>query len=191
MRDWLGEVMLNDGRELRLSWLGPDDGDLLARWAADLADQEIRQLDLDLKDSTAVSAWCRGLGGGERLALGAFDPEAPQGPAGWCELRPGSGSHAHLGWMEWFIHPEYRDLGLGSGLIREMESRAQRKDLAFLVAEVALANRRRLEALKTLGFELKAIMEEYRVDRSGEPYDVVVLLKRLQLATRKDFLYRY
>ena len=191
MVDWQGEVMLNDGRELGLRWLGPDDLAQLRSWADGLPESEIEQLDIDLKDPGALEDWCAALGRGEALALGAFEPTQPDFPAGWCHLRPGRGSHAHLGWMEWFIHPQFRDMGLGSCLIRDIETRAQHRELVFLVAEVALGNKRRLEALKTLGFELKTIMEEYRVDREGRPYDVIILLKRLQLATRKDFLYRY
>ncbi len=184
-------VILNDGRELVLAWLAPEEVPAFQAFVEGLDPADIAHLSLNLKSPEDLSRWLGGLERGELLILAARDPEADRRLSGYCALHLGRGAHAHMGQVETFLHPDYRDLGLGSNLIKEAAGLASQRKLGFLKAEVHVEDRPLMGALKQLGFELKAIIENYRVDCWGEPYDVIILLKRLSYPSNKEFLYRY
>lgn len=184
-------VMLNDGRELVTRPVTAADAEAVRAFAAGLSEKQVRCLDQDLTDEAALGRWLDALAGPGYSVLGAFDPAEGQRLAGYCRLRLGTGSHAHSGNIEIFVHPDYTGLGLGSGLVREVSSRAEADDLFMLRAEVPVDDRDKLQALKTLGFELKAIVENWRIDTKGRPYDVIIMVKSLQYPSSQEFLYRY
>ncbi len=184
-------VMLNDGRELITRAVSTADAEAVRAFASGLTEKQVRCLDQDLSDETALGRWLAALAEPSNSVLGAFDPAERHRLAGYCRLRLGSGSHAHSGSMEVFVHPQYADLGLGSALVREVASRAEAGGLFMLKTEVAVDDRKKLQALKSLGFELKAIMENWRIDTAGRPYDVIIMAKSLQYPSTQDFLYRY
>ena len=184
-------AILNDGRELVLSWLGAAQVPLFAEFAASLRVDDIVHLGLNLKDAKQLERWLNGLERGELFILAASDPEEQDRLAGFCALSLGRGAHSHMAQVEAFLHPAYRNLGLGSNLIKEAAGLASQRELDYLEAEVHVEDRPLMDALKNLDFELKAIIEDYRVDCSGEPYDVIIMLKRLSYPSNKEFLYRY
>jgi ribosomal protein S18 acetylase RimI-like enzyme len=184
-------AILNDGRELTLAWLAADQAAKFSEFFSGLSEDDIRHLSLNPKDSGQLQRWLAGLERGNLFILAARDPEESLRLAGYCALKLGRGAHGHMAQVETFLHPDYRDLGLGSNLIKEAASLGSRRKLDFLEAEVHVEDRPLMDALKNLGFELKAIIEDYRVDCSGLPYDVIIMLKRLSYPSKKEFLYRY
>jgi len=184
-------VMLNDGREVGLRWLTAEDRPLLEELAAALPAEDLRHLNQDLRQGEVLQQWLEGLAAGSMRLLGAQDPAEGGRLAGYCSLQPGRGAHAHLGELEVVLHPAYRDLGLGSNLVREVAGAAGEAGLMFLKAEVPVEELGLITAFQRLGFELKAIMENYRVDLAGEPYHAIIMLKRLRYQSHKEFLYRF
>ncbi len=184
-------VILNDGREVDLRWLGAEDRPLLEALAAALPAEDLRHLNQDLRRGEVLQEWLEGLAGGSMRLLGAQDSAQGGRLAGYCSLRPGRGAHAHLGEVEVVLHPAYRELGLGSNLVREVAAAAEEAGLIFLQVEVPVAELGLITAFQRLGFELKAIMENYRVDLGGEPYHAIIMLKRLRYQSHKEFLYRF
>lgn len=184
-------VILNDGRELALAWLTPDQAPQFSGFLTGMNGDETSHLSLNPQDSVQLERWLSGLERGDLLILAARDPEKERRLTGYCALRIGRGAHSHMAQAETFLHPDYRNLGLGSTLIKEAAGLASQRKLDFLEAEVHVEDRALMDALKNLGFELKAIIEDYRVDCSGEPYDVIIMLKRLSYPSNKEFLYRY
>jgi ribosomal protein S18 acetylase RimI-like enzyme len=184
-------AILNDGRELALAWLTPAQAPIFSEFLTGMNEGDIAHLSLNPKDSEQLERWLNGLERGELLILAARDPEEERRWAGYCALRLGRGAHSHMAQAETFLHPDYRDLGLGSTLIKEAAGLASQRQLDILEAEVHVEDRPLMDALKNLGFELKAIIEDYRVDCSGNTYDVIIMLKRLSYQSNKEFLYRY
>jgi len=184
-------AILNDGRELALAWLTASQAPKFSKFLTGLDQDDIKHLSLNPKDPEQLERWLKGLERGELLILAARDPEKERRMAGYCALSLGRGAHAHMAQAETFLHPDYRDLGLGSTLIREAAGLASSRELDFLIAEVHVEDRALMDALKNIGFQLKAIIEDYRVDCSGRPYDVIIMLKRLSYPSNKEFLYRY
>jgi L-amino acid N-acyltransferase YncA len=184
-------AILNDGREMALRLLGPPDGAAAAAMVQGLDPVEIAHLDWDLADPAVREQWLAEAEAGPRRVLGALDPAEGGRLAGYCSLERGRGAHRHMGRVETFLHPDYRELGLGSNLLKEVASRATHEELVLLQVEIHAERRALVRAYKNLGFELKAIIESYRMDPSGEPYDVIIMLHRLVHVSNKDFLYRY
>jgi len=190
-REKCAETILNDGREAALGWLGPDDAPAVVALGQGLASDEAGYLSVALDDARAVEAWLSETPASGRKVLGAWEPGRSDQLHGFVSLEPGRGAHRHIGRLEAFLHPEMRELGLGSNLIKEAASQATVDGLMLLELEVHVKQRGLINAFKNLGFELKAIIEAYRVDTAGEPYDVIIMLKRLAHVATKDFLHRF
>ncbi len=184
-------VSLNDGRELGMKWLTPQDSEAVLSFVHDLPEEEVRHLNQDLKDLRAMTARLERLNSDRLRILAAFDPEAGGRMAGYAYLLRGSWASAHRADVECFVHHDYRDLGLGSCLMRHLGAAARAMGLMLLKAEIHVDRKDLITAFKRLGFELKAILEDYRVDRQGRPYDVIILLERLQTTSAQEYLFRY
>ena len=184
-------AILNDGRELALAWLTSGQAGDFSEFLTGMNEADTAHLSLNPHDAGQLERWLSGLERGELLILAARDPEKERRLAGYCALRLGWGAHSHTAQAETFLHPDYRDLGLGSTLIKEAAGVATQRQLDFLMAEVHVEDRPLMDALKSLGFELKAVIEDYRVDCSGKPYDVIIMMKRLSYPSNKEFFYRY
>ncbi len=190
-QDYHGTVILNDGRELGFQWLGPGHRPALEALVGALPRDERRFLGLDFQKPGTFESCLAGGEDSPRRLLGAFDSEAGDRLAGYAYLVLGRDAHAHMAEVESVLHPEYRDLGLGSGLLREMVSHASGAGILLLRVEVNLDDKELISAVKRLGFEPKAILEDYRLDNQGEPYDVIVMIRRLVFSSNQEFLYRY
>lgn len=188
---YLSTVSINDGREVGLKWLDPEDIPAVQAFMEDLTEDEVRLLNQDLKDIEAMTRRLGRLGGDRLRVLAAFDPEAGDRMAGYAYLLRGSWAAAHRALVECLVHRDYRDLGLGSTLLRELAEAGKAMGLMLLQAEIQVDRKEQITAFKRLGYELKAILEDYRVDRQGRPYDVIILLKRLRHPSAQDFLYKY
>lgn len=188
---YLSTVSLNDGREVCIKWLGPEDNEAVLDFVASLDDNDLLHLNQDLKDFPAMSKRLARLGGDRLRILAAFDPDNGEKMAGYAYMLRGAWAAAHRAAVECFIQPVYRDLGLGSTLLREVAAAAKAAGLMLLQAEIHVDKKELIIAFKRLGYELKAILEDYRLDRHGRPYDVIILLKRLRYQSTQDFLYKY
>ncbi len=188
---YLSTVTINDGREVGLKWLEPADIPAVRSFLDDLSDDEVLLLNQDLKDVEAMTRRLERLGGSRLRILAAFDPEDGDRMAGYAYLLRGSWAAAHRAVVECVVHRRYRDLGLGSTLLKELAAAAKAMGLMMLQAEIQVERKDLIIGFKRLGFELKAILEDYRVDRQGRPYDVIILLKRLRYPSAQEFLYKY
>lgn len=184
-------IMLNDGRELTLSWLGADDRPRFEAFCQSLGDGDLMCLHQDLGDHSCLDQWFEEVGGPGFHLLAAIDQAEGGRVAGYAFLRRGRFSASHRAMVESLVHPDYRSLGLGSAMLRQVAALGLSLELMFLEAEVPVIDRDLIDSYKRLGFELKAILEDYRLNRLGDPYDVIILMKRTRQAASKEFFYRY
>jgi len=189
-QDYHGTVILNDGRELVFQWLGAGHRPALEALVGALPEEKRRFLGLDFQKPGTFES-CLGGEDSPRRLLGAFDNEAGNRLAGYAYLSLGRDAHAHMAEVESVLHPDYYDLGLGSGLLREMVRYASAAGILLLRVEVNLDDKELISAVKRLGFEPKAILEDYRLDARGDPYDVIIMIRRLVFSSNQEFLYRY
>jgi ribosomal protein S18 acetylase RimI-like enzyme len=184
-------VMLNDGREASLRLLRQEDKPVVLGFIESLSRADFDRRTHELADPQAVSASMDRLDGQRYLMLGAFDLSQDQCMAGYAFLRRGIYSSAHRASLESFVHPSYRNMGLGSNLIRTLDELAQQLGVMMLQMEVGADQHDLIQAFKRLGFSLKAVLEDYRLDADCKPYDVIILLKQHYQCGTQEFLYRY
>lgn len=189
--DFSTTVMLNDGRDMVLRALGPQDKELALSFINDLGGIDQADPAHDLASPESLGAVMDRLAEPEVFCLAAFDPGENDRLAGYALLEQGRHSAAHRASLQSFVHPEYRDLGLGSNLMRTLTERAQEMSLMILQVEIRVDQQDLINACKRLGYQLKAVLEDYRVDPGGAPYDVIIMLKRLRKPGESEFLYRY
>lgn len=197
--DWRGskmsgqsiKLMLNNGNQVECLWLDRQSMAPLRELAGRVDSKMLGRHRQDLTDQAAMAQWLEGLGQGGLTVLAAMDPEADGRTAGYAYLQKGAKSSAHIGEVEAFIHPDYREMGLGSALLRLIADFAESQGLMFLKVDLPAERRDLVTAYKRLGFQLKAILEDYRVDRSGHPYDVIIMVKRLAIRGNRELLYSY
>lgn len=185
------EMMLNDGSLVDCLWLSPDNQEPLLELSRRLKPGMVGRHRQDLTNPAAVKQWLVGLGDGGLSVLVAQDPKRDNRAAGYVYLQKGSRWSAHMGTVEAYVDPDYRNLGLGSAMLREITRHAEGLGLMFVKAELPAERRDLVTAYKRLGFHLKAILEDYRVDRTGKPYDVLIMTKRVMVDSTQEFLYSY
>jgi len=185
------KLMLNNGDQVDCLWLDRQNTAPLLELAGRVDSRTLGRHRQDLTDRAALEHWLEGLGQGGLSVLAALDSQAGGRTAGYIYLQKGQKSSAHIGEVEAFIHPDYRDLGLGSALLRFMAEYAEGQGLMFLKVDLPAERRDLVTAYKRLGFQIKAILEDYRVDRSGQPYDVIIMIKRLAMSGNRELLYSY
>lgn len=189
--DFQSTVMLNDGREVGLRWMSAGDEPGVLEFIDGLARSDFDRRTQELADRQAIISHLHKLDDQTRLMLGAFELGGEKRLAGYASLRRGRYSSSHRAALESFVHPAFRNMGLGSNLIRTLIEKAQELGLMLLQAEVGSDQHDLIQAYKRLGFQLKAVLEDYRLDADGKPYDVIVLLNRLYDQGTQEFLYRY
>ena len=140
--------------------------------------QEIPENDkLFLKDNVAekdvVEAWCNSLNYESVLPLLALHDGKLAGDATlhthhqtWIK---------HIGKIRVTIHPQYRNRGLASMLVKELIEIASKTDLEILDAEFMSEQESAINAFKKLGFKELALMDQYVIDTAGKPHDYIIL----------------
>ncbi len=185
------DLMLNDGSLVDCIWLTPENKEPLLDLSRQLKPDMVGRHRQDLTNPKAVEQWLGALGKGGLSVLVAQDPGKGNRAAGYVYLQKGMLWSSHMGTVEAYVHPDYRNLGLGSALLREIVRHAEGLGLMFAKAELPAERRDLVTAYKRLGFHLKAILEDYRVDRTGKPYDVLIMTKRVMVDSTQEFLYSY
>jgi ribosomal protein S18 acetylase RimI-like enzyme len=155
----------------------------------DTPEEEVRFLKYDVKTPRWPEAWLEGLNYRQVLPLAAVDLDQHRFLAG-ALLKRGRHTAGHTAEVQLFVPGAYRDLGLEALLLKELISLACRSDLQLLKAEVAVEDEPAIRTFRDQGFKIRAVMDDYFLDRYGVTHDVVLLLLPLTPAparTEKDF----
>lgn len=130
----------------------------------------------NVRDPLVVERWTANLNYEKILPLVAYCDDRIVGD---CTLHIGRKSRRHIGEVRIFLAPDYRGVGLGSKMIKEMEEVARKLGLMFLVAEVILDHVGLVKAFRRLGFDLRCTLDDYFLSAEKKSYDVAYLVKRL------------
>ena len=92
-------------------------------------------------------------------------------------VRSRTGARAHNGEVRVVVHPDWRNRGLGSALIRQLCDIAADAELDKVIME-AVADREveAITAAERLGFLRSAVLPEYYSDQRGRKHDLVVMV---------------
>lgn len=87
-----------------------------------------------------------------------------------------TGWKQRVGWVRILIAQDFRHLGLGTVMIRELRHLGEKASLHYLMAEVIESQQTAIRAFEKLGFERMVVYRNYVNDQRGRLHNLVVLL---------------
>jgi L-amino acid N-acyltransferase YncA len=180
--------VLVNGEMVHFKPLSPSDGELLREFFFSIPEKEAASLRHDIRNPEIVDRWIQNLDYRKVFPLLAMDEKAKRVIA-VASLHFLEGVYRHIAEIRIVVGKAYRQLGLGSALIKELIEVANRLGLHFLKAEVPMENQLAVRAFRQLGFEVKCTLERYYITRVGETRDIVLMLKRLLVEMEEDLFF--
>lgn len=182
-------VLLN-GEIVHYKLMAKEDEAALREFFLNIPESEAELLRSDVRDPAVITSWVERIDYSRALALIAWN-EAEEGIAGVATLHFTQGAYRHIADVRVVVGTDYRKLGLGSAMIKELIEIGNQLGLHFLKAEILSENTLALKAFRQLGFEARVTLEGFYLTRKGEPRDVVLLLKRLTINMEEDMFYLF
>jgi L-amino acid N-acyltransferase YncA len=180
--------VLVNGEMVHFRLLTPADVELLREFFFSIPEKEAASLRHDIRNTETVDRWIQKLDYRKVFPVLAMDEEA-QRVIAVASLHFLEGVYRHIAEIRIVVGKAYRQLGLGSALIKELIEVANRLGLHFLKAEVPMENQLAIRAFRQLGFEVKCTLERYYMTRLGETRDIVLMIKRLLVELEEDLFF--
>jgi L-amino acid N-acyltransferase YncA len=177
-------VTLNNDLTLMLRPQTRDDAANLLQLFEDAKPEDILFLKHDVQNVEILRRWCESTDLNRVLPLLAFHGERIAGSA---SLHIGVDTHRHAGQVRLYIGPDYRGLGLGTSMIRELIGISLKLGLKLIWAEVVMEQSKVVKAFLDMGFTLSAVLPDWFMDKGGKVYDVAILLHSLERSKRPSF----
>ncbi len=166
-----------------------DSAEMISFFCA-LPEHELESLRHDVQDPTVISRWTEFLDYRRVLPLISLD-EMSQRIVGIGTLHFMRGVHRHIAEIRVVVSREYRKLGLGSVIIKELIQIGTQLGLHFIQAEILTDNQLAIRAFRQLGFDYLCGMDGYFMARNGQTQNVAFMLKRLRFDMEEDFFFQF
>lgn len=181
------ETVLEDVTKLLLRPMVPEDQDALYEFFKAVPREDARCLRDDISSRLLIEKWAKNLNYEKTLPILAIKDDAIIGDATINRRR--FGWKWHLGTVRIFVHKEYRNLGLGRLMIKELVDIAYKLGIEKLIVEIPGLNIAAIHAFNRAGFYRAALIPNMVKDRENMPVDVVVMMKDVRPA--HDDAYEY
>jgi len=181
------EAKLIDGTKVLLRPMVAEDQDALYTFFKTVPKDDARYLRDDVASRLIVEQWTKNLDYTRTLPILALKNGTVIADATLNRRR--YGWKWHLGTVRLFVHRDYRKVGLGQLMIKEIADIAFKLELEKLIAEVPDINISAINAFTKAGFYRAATIPNLVKDRENRPLDVVVMIKDIRPA--RDETYEY
>lgn len=181
------EAKLKDGTKILLRPMVAEDQDALYTFFKSVPKEDARYLRDDVASRLIVEEWTKNLDYTRTLPVLALKNGTIIADATLNRRR--FGWKWHLGTVRLFVHRDYRKVGLGQLMIKEIVDIAFKLELEKLIAEVPDVNISAINAFTKAGFYRAATIPNLVKDRENRPLDVVVMIKDIRPA--RDETYEY
>ncbi len=181
------EAKLKDGTKILLRPMSAEDQDALYTFFKSVPKEDARYLRDDVASRLIVEEWTKNLDYTRTLPILALKNGTIIADATLNRRR--YGWKWHLGTVRLFVHRDYRKVGLGQLMIKEIADIAFKLELEKLIAEVPDINISAINAFTKAGFYRAATIPNLVKDRENRPLDVVVMIKDIRPA--RDETYEY
>ncbi len=182
-------VLIN-GEMVHYKLLTKDDEAALKGFFETIPETEVDLLRSDVRNPAIIASWVERIDYSRILPVVAWN-ESEDTIAGVATLHFTQGVYRHIADIRIVVGTEYRKLGLGSAMIKELIEIGNQLGLHFLKAEILSENKLALKAFRQLGFEVKVTLEGCYMTQRGEPRDIVLMLKRLTINMEEDMFYLF
>jgi len=187
LNTYKNEAKLKDGTKIFLRPMVAEDQDALYTFFKSVPKEDARYLRDDVASRLIVENWTKNLDYTRTLPIIALKNGTIIADATLNRRR--YGWKWHLGTVRLFVHRDYRKVGLGQLMIKEIADIAFKLELEKLIAEVPDINISAINAFTKAGFYRAATIPNLVKDRENRPLDVVVMIKDIRPA--RDETYEY
>jgi RimJ/RimL family protein N-acetyltransferase len=169
-------VNLRNGKRIMFRFLNEQDRESLIQLFQEAPDEDIRFLKANVKDLKLVNYWMDNIDYHRVLPLVAVELENNRLIAD-ATLHRGKYAAKHIGEIRIFVSRSYRNLGVGSLMLKELIDLAVNENLQLLKAEIIAEHKKVIKAFRAHGFEHKALLDDYFLRLDGVTHDVVLMMR--------------
>ncbi len=169
-------VTLKNGQRMMFRFLNEQDREGLIQLFQEAPDEDIRFLKQDVKDQKLVNYWLDHLNYRRVLPLVAVDLDSNK-LVGDATLHRGKHAGKHIGEVRIFVSRFFRNLGVGSLMLEELINLAFKENLQWIKAEIIADHKKVVKAFRAMGFEQKALLDDYFLRKDGVTHDVVLMMR--------------
>jgi RimJ/RimL family protein N-acetyltransferase len=176
---FIRSFIARDGREVRLRVPRWSDLDDMLEFINSLVEEgaEITATEKKTRDEE-VDWLARLLSDVEKDKRVAVAAEVDGRFIGLVEVTPERGPSAHVGVVGIALRREYRDLGIGTEMMREVEAQAKRLGLELLTLNVFATNKRARHVYEKLGYRVVGCIPRF-IKRGGTYIDDIIMTKHI------------
>jgi RimJ/RimL family protein N-acetyltransferase len=167
------EVSLSGGPTVTLRPLEQGDAAALLTMFTCIPNADLRHLRDDVTDRWLIDRWVKTINVEKVFPLVAVVGDAIVGDA--TLHRSKLGAARHIGEIRIVIHPDYRNKGLGTMMIRELIGASSAWGLEKVIAELVSEEQSAIRAFLNLGFQQVAVLPDFFKTENGANYDKVIL----------------
>jgi RimJ/RimL family protein N-acetyltransferase len=168
------EITLRDDTHAVLRPMIPGDADGVWNFLRQLPEIDKSHFREDVDRREVVERWAKSLDYDAALPILAIRGDRVVGSATLYRNR--TGWKQRVGIVRILIAPDFRHLGLGTAMIREIRHLGEKLALNYLLAEVLEEQQAAVRALERMGFERTVAYRNFVNDRKGRLHNLVVLL---------------
>ena len=171
------EVTLHNGATLVFRPMDRDDVDRLWVFFQRIPPEDKMFFRQDVSRREVVQHWADTLDYGLVLPILALEGDRVVGDATLHRQR--TGWKQRVGVVRVQIAPDYRHIGLGTAMVRELRHIGEKSALQYLMAEVIEEQAAAVRAFEKMGFVRGAMFREFVNDQRGKLHNLLVLLYRM------------
>jgi L-amino acid N-acyltransferase YncA len=168
-------IPLRDGSSVELKPMEQSDRDKVLEFFLQIPEDDRYFLKDDVTSPRVIEGWCAHMDYDRALPILAWDNGNIVGDA--VLIRSRMGARRRIGEVRVVVHPEWRNRGLGSAMMRQLCDIAADADLERVVME--LVGDRDIDAItaaERLGFLRSAVLSEHFADQRGHKHDLIVMV---------------
>jgi RimJ/RimL family protein N-acetyltransferase len=168
------EITLRDDTRAVLRPMIPGDADGVWNFLRQLPEIDKSHFHEDVDRPEVVERWTNSIDYDAALPILALQANRVVGSATLYRNR--TGWKQRIGIVRILIATDFRHLGLGTAMIREIRHLGEKVALNYLLAEVLEEQEAAVRALERMGFEKAVVHRNFVNDRKGRLHNLVVLL---------------
>ena len=170
-------ITLRSGAKLVFRPMARDDVDRLWVFFRQVPSEDRMFFRQDVSRREVVQHWADTLDYGLVLPILALEGDRVVGDATLHRQR--TGWKQRVGVVRVQIAPDYRHLGLGTAMVRELRHLGEKSALHYLMAEVIEEQSAAVRAFEKMGFVRAATYRNFVNDQKGGLHNLLVLLYRM------------
>lgn len=175
------KVQIQDGTEVWLRPMRPDDRDRLYAFFKQLPTRDRRYFKHDVSQREVITNWCQNLDYDRVLPILAVtrEDEHERVVADATLHTEQHGWATHVAKIRCVIAKRMRKKGLAKIMLREVYDRAVLRGIQKIQAEIRDDNTQAIALIRRLGFKKEAVLKKHAMDMQGKLHDMIIFYNDL------------